>query len=346
MKSRFDLLDGLRGISAIAVMTYHFTQHNGLHWLKGGSIAVDLFFILSGFIIAHSYFDRITGGMTFLAFIWRRFVRLYPMYFIGLLLGIFAMLSPLIFGAPLIVNSNNLVGSIVLGILGFPYLNNTGWPFGSEIIFGSLYPFDGPAWSLFFEFFVNVIYYIYLSKFGRNPPNPLLITTIICYGLIVILLKNDNPGWGIQSFIYGFPRVISEFFLGCALYQFSNRRLVVNKFLPILLIPILLTGFFMEGFQRALIWSFIIAPIVIVLLSRIEISGFCQRICKILGEISYPLYIIHLPIFLLIFEFSNLHSYSLKAQLISLVSVTLIITVVFIYLDNWIRGALLKLDLV
>jgi hypothetical protein len=60
---RFDLLDGLRGIAAIGVMIYHYTLHNGLHWLGGAWVAVDLFFILSGFVIAHSYGNKILNGM-------------------------------------------------------------------------------------------------------------------------------------------------------------------------------------------------------------------------------------------------------------------------------------------
>jgi peptidoglycan/LPS O-acetylase OafA/YrhL len=89
---RFDLLDGLRGLAAIAVMVHHFTQHNGLHWLGGAWVAVDLFFILSGFVIAHSYGIKLLAGMPLRQFLLIRLNRLGPLYFFGLLIGLIAAL--------------------------------------------------------------------------------------------------------------------------------------------------------------------------------------------------------------------------------------------------------------
>ena len=76
---RFVSLDGLRGIAAIAVMLFHVS----LGYMPGGSLAVDFFFCLSGFVIALAFGKRFANGLSFRAFAKARFARLYPMMFIG-----------------------------------------------------------------------------------------------------------------------------------------------------------------------------------------------------------------------------------------------------------------------
>src|SRR5476649_797527 len=99
--TRFDLLDGLRGVAAIAVMLHHYTQHTGWDWFGGAWVAVDLFFVLSGFVIAHSYSKKILNGISFRDFTSVRLVRLAPLYLLGLALGVCAVfLSMAKSGAP------------------------------------------------------------------------------------------------------------------------------------------------------------------------------------------------------------------------------------------------------
>src|ERR1700684_2462821 len=83
--NRYDALDGLRGVAAIAVMFSHFTQESVF---KNAYVAVDLFFMLSGFVIAHSYGTRLLAGMTAVEYIKRRIIRLYPMLLLSLLIGL------------------------------------------------------------------------------------------------------------------------------------------------------------------------------------------------------------------------------------------------------------------
>ena len=81
--ARFSTLDGLRGVAAIMVLLYHCDQ-----MAPRGYLGVDLFFTLSGFVIARAYGDRLASGMPVGRFVALRLVRLYPMYFVGGLLGI------------------------------------------------------------------------------------------------------------------------------------------------------------------------------------------------------------------------------------------------------------------
>ena len=85
--TRFSTLDGMRGIAAISVMFFHYTTSMPISIFRHAPLAVDIFFILSGFVIAHSYGNRLGRNMTALEYLLRRIIRLYPMFAIGLLAG-------------------------------------------------------------------------------------------------------------------------------------------------------------------------------------------------------------------------------------------------------------------
>jgi peptidoglycan/LPS O-acetylase OafA/YrhL len=87
----YAILDGLRGIAALAVLVYHYFVFQSNPELPNpipyAWLAVDFFFLLSGFVIASAYEARLCASMTFVDFVKIRFVRLYPMILAGVLLG-------------------------------------------------------------------------------------------------------------------------------------------------------------------------------------------------------------------------------------------------------------------
>jgi hypothetical protein len=88
IKSRFGTLDGLRGVAMMVVVLFHAGIIFGA-WVPGfGYLAVDLFFALSGFVLSHAYDNRFVAGMRVAEFLYLRVVRLYPLYFLGLVLGL------------------------------------------------------------------------------------------------------------------------------------------------------------------------------------------------------------------------------------------------------------------
>ena len=83
IKPRYELLDGLRGVAAFAVIWYHFFEGFATsptdQWMNHGYLAVDFFYVLSGFVIGYAYDDRWRdGGMTAGRFMLRRVIRLQP----------------------------------------------------------------------------------------------------------------------------------------------------------------------------------------------------------------------------------------------------------------------------
>ena len=90
-KSHFEVLDGLRGVAAIAVMLFHSYHAEGL--FHNAWSAVDLFFLLSGFVIAYSSDEHLQHGMPATQFLLRRLIRLYPMIVLGTLVGVSMLFS-------------------------------------------------------------------------------------------------------------------------------------------------------------------------------------------------------------------------------------------------------------
>ena len=103
-KSHYEILDGLRGVAAVMVVIFHlletFTGGNHLiQIMNHGYLAVDFFFVLSGFVIGYAYDDR-WGKMTLGGFFKRRLIRLHPMIIMGMIIGaigFYFSASPIVF---------------------------------------------------------------------------------------------------------------------------------------------------------------------------------------------------------------------------------------------------------
>src|SRR5579871_2162384 len=168
-KRHYEILDGLRGVAALAVVIFHcfevFTFGNRFDQLMNhGYLAVDFFFLLSGFVISYSYDDR-WGKMTQWEFYKRRLIRLQPMVVMGSLIGaalfyfqVCPEVFPLIAGTP--VWKMLLVMVIGATLIPIPVAwDIRGWT--------EMHPLNGPAWSLFFEYIGNILYAVLVRRFSK-----------------------------------------------------------------------------------------------------------------------------------------------------------------------------------
>ena len=306
-KPHYDLLDGLRGVAALTVVCFHlFEAYASSHLdqrINHGYLAVDFFFILSGFVVGYAYDDRWTK-MTVREFLTRRLVRLQPMVVIGALIGAVMFYTQ---GCPVWDVSAVPVAMLLVATLMNAFMIPA-TP-GAEIRgVGEMYPLNGPAWSLFFEYIGNVLYALFIRRLSTRALAVLVAAAgcglaafsvwgphgDICVGFA---LTGDNIVGGSLRLLFAFPaglllsrvfrpvRVRGAFWIGtlAVVALASVPRIGGSEHL------------WMNGVYDALCAVVLFPLIVWIGASGKTTDRVTSRICKFLGDISYPLYMVHYP---------------------------------------------------
>lgn len=334
---RFDALDGMRGLAALFVMVYHITEQNGLHYARGAHAAVDLFFVLSGFVIMHSYGQAIREGLGFGAFLKARLIRLGPLYMAGLLIGVVAMGAAILHQPDRGIGMREVGAALGLGLVALPYLNDLAWPLGQQAIQGPIFPLNGPAWSLFFEVFINICFFFYLARWRQ-------VSAWGVAGLMAIFLATWfwlgelNAGWGTDNFWAGFPRVAAGFFMGTLLHVWHTRLTYRNTALQMALIAIVFVLFLSASETKALVNALVLAPLAIMAGAHLELGERTRQACELLGELSYPVYIIHVPIHRLLVECFGLEALGAQQQLMVICGLVVACALLLIRGDKAVRA--------
>jgi peptidoglycan/LPS O-acetylase OafA/YrhL len=287
----FVALDGLRGVAALAVVVSHEGPWiDGAEHMKHGFLAVDFFFALSGFVLAHAYSARLARDMRASGFMHLRILRLLPLYFVGWILGS----GILIFTR---LQSGGSVGvlatTVLLQLFFLPVL------FGSPT--SSAFPSNPPGWSLFFELFANLAYAIaarYLT------PIVLFGICLVSAVILAIFVKLQGPilGWSIGTLLGGLPRVLYQFFAGVLVFKLHRTGIVPKIRMPIAVIAAVLIALFVFDFPNAdlkyyMIASVVCMPGILAIAAQSIPEEKTARICAWLGRISYGVYVLHEPMF-------------------------------------------------
>jgi peptidoglycan/LPS O-acetylase OafA/YrhL len=307
-KPHYEILDGLRGVAAIVVLVFHIFEAYTLDpyekIVNHGYLAVDFFFVLSGFVIGYAYDDR-WKKMNFGDFFKRRLVRLHPLVVMGMILG--ALLF--YFGAspefPLIADVPvwKLLLYVVLGILLFPTppsMDIRGWQ--------EMHTLDAPCWSLFFEYIANILYGLFIRKFSTKALSVLVfLAACVTIHLTLTTTGDVSGGWTFNAghLRIGFTRLIYPFFAGLLLYRLGKLTRLKNAFLwcSVLLLVVFLIPrignhehFWLNGIYESVVIIFIF-PLIVYMGASGEVKGkYASKVCKFLGDISYPVYIVNYPI--------------------------------------------------
>lgn len=310
-KKHYNILDGLRGVAAITVVAFHileaFSVGNHLEqMINHGYLAVDFFFVLSGFVIGYAYDDR-WDKMSLKTFFKRRLIRLHPMVIVGMVIGAITFYlgaSPNLF--PLIdqVPIWKMLLVMLVGFTLFPLstsMDIRGW--------GEMHPLNGPSWTLFYEYVANIFYGLFIRKFS----NKALFVLVFISGVILIHLAVTSPhgdvfgGWSLKptQLRIGITRMMYPFFAGLLLSRVIKPTQIKQAFLWSSLLLILILAipriggtehFWMNGLYDSLSIIFLF-PLIVYLGASGEVQGkFESRVCKFFGDISYPLYITHYPL--------------------------------------------------
>lgn len=308
----YEVLDGLRGVASVIVVAFHILEifSGGDHTrqlINHGYLAVDFFFLLSGFVIAHAYDDR-WDTMTLAGFFKRRLIRLHPLIIVGMIMGaiLFYPSASAMFAPVADTPVWKLTGVMLLGILLIPVpvsLDIKGW--------WEMYPLNGPAWSLFFEYIANICYALFLRKLSTR----LLLLLVVVSAALLVHFAVTNPkgdvigGWSITSeqLRIGFTRLAFPFLAGLLLrrlFKPGSFRISHTFFWCSLAIAVLLAfprvapegQPWINGLYDSLV-IILLFPLLVYIAASGTVKGkFAQRACTFLGDISYPLYITHFPI--------------------------------------------------
>jgi peptidoglycan/LPS O-acetylase OafA/YrhL len=315
---RFTTLDGMRGVAAIAVMLHHFTSHTSRSIFSNSGLAVDLFFCLSGFVVAFSYLDRLQKSMSVKEFLIKRVIRLYPMFLIGMSLGALAILWKC-FSEQTSLTINQTITAISLNSMYLPYISDFYIQLGKDKIPSAIFPTNDPSWSLFFEFSVNVAFGIFALR--ANNIRMLAFTIAGMLGLIiyVVLTTDSTPGWGAGNVVGGIPRTIFGFFSGVVLFMNFDRY---RRYLPVVnpnYVAALMVVVFLKGWT-SYIWlgsTILFVPLLVAVGSISNPTNlFTSRVFKYLGWISYPVYCVHFPIYSIFTLLTDNADYGILAPLI------------------------------
>lgn len=308
-KAHYEILDGLRGVAAIMVVFFHLLEvfSNGDHtkqMINHGYLAVDFFFLLSGFVIAHAYDDR-WHKMTVKQFIKRRLIRLHPMIIFGMTVGALCFYFSASEAFPLVAQTPvwKLLIFMLLGYILFPVtipMDIRGWQ--------EMYPLNGPAWSLFFEYIANLLYVLIFRRLSKTVLAILVAIAAIVLVRYAVTAPNGDiiGGWSInaEQLNIGFTRLLYPFMAGILLSRIFKPINLKNAFLICSLMVVAVLSFPRVG-GKELLWAnglfdaftvIFIFPIIVFLGASGKITNaLSHKVCTFFGNISYPLYIVHFP---------------------------------------------------
>lgn len=337
-KPRYEILDGLRGVAALMVILFHcfetYCPHGGQQIINHGYLAVDFFFLLSGFVIGYAYDDR-WDRMTTWGFFKRRLVRLHPMVIAGTVVGacLFFFASgafPKVLESPLWKVALCFVMGLVMIPCG-PGLDIRGW--------AEFNSFNGPNWSLTFEYVGNILYALILRRLPKAALAVLCVlsaflTLDLTLGWDVFGLLEHGPqysvigGWSLtpDQIYIGFSRLLFPFLCGLLMSRILSGRISesnpsgspIRSKLGFLWASLILVVIFSmpciggkagvpNGIYQALCIFFVFPLVVLIGAGSRTGSVAGTRLCKWLGDISYPLYITHYPLMYMQMAFAAEH---------------------------------------
>ncbi|SFG20132.1 Peptidoglycan/LPS O-acetylase OafA/YrhL, contains acyltransferase and SGNH-hydrolase domains [Novosphingobium sp. CF614] len=285
-KHLFATLDGLRGIAALAVVTFHYRHMLGPLVFPSAYLAVDLFFMISGIVIAHAYEHRLASGMTAVGFMGKRIVRLLPLYLAGLGVGAAVAILGLLLGVSA-WNWAELLPVVLWGALMLPNI----FPAPRA----DLYPLNIPCWSLFWEMVVNLAYVLALRRLRGRALIVVFVMAQITLAFAAQRAGGLDFGYRWQHPEIGLLRVIAGFSGGVLLARFFKAGRLWRLRLPPPMI--LIAAGALLALPASLGWAKDVACVALAFpLLCIAALGSEPRSAAPylwLGTISYPLYVIH-----------------------------------------------------
>ena len=322
-KPHYALLDGLRGVAALLVVWYHIFE--GYQFAGGkpiidfanhGYLAVDFFFILSGFVVGYAYDSRWGETLTLGGFFKRRIIRLHPMVIMGAVIG---AVSFALSGFARWDGSQSATSMVMLALLCAMFMIPAVPGQMREVRGnGEMFPLNGPCWSLFFEYMGNILYALIIRRFST----PVLAVFTVLLGCALAWFAvgdvsqygSIGVGWTIDqvNVLGGLLRMLFPFSMGMLLSRlFKKGREVRGVFWLSTLVLVALFhvpyiagsgALCLNGVFEIVCIAVLFPAIVWYAASGSTTDRFSTKACDFLGNLSYPLYMVHYPVMYLFYK--------------------------------------------
>ena len=291
-RTRLLSLDAMRGLAALTVLCHHIEREYSLSFgFPYGYMAVDFFFLMSGFVIAGAYEPRMDKRMGLRSFLAIRLKRLYPMIFLGALLGVGAAFSRH-------YSQQTLIWGGVSALTIIPLL----W--SADVLF----PVNIPEWSLFYELVTNLLHRILKPLLNLWGLCLCVVLSMLGLGLAGWKLHALADGWSPGTFWGGFPRAFFSYFLGVLIYRLTTKGWLRVPSLPLPLPMLAFVAFVVleavvgRRIPPSAYWLAAIAvvfPIIFLFAVHASMPKAFAKFASGLGDLSYPLYAVHVPLLVL-----------------------------------------------
>lgn len=284
----YHTLDGMRGVAALFVVALHTAYAFHPLSFPNAFIAVDLFFVLSGFVIAAAYDRRLgSGALTPARFLILRYIRLWPLYLLGTVLGLLILHSKMTHGKASI-DPATFRAIIPFSLLMIP----------SVLTPGILYPASTVAWTLFYELVINILYAATFRWLGAK--QLVAVAAVAAIGVVAASLSSAslNNGFAWPTSWIGIARVAYSFPVGILLYRYHQKlpRIQISAWVVLLVLAGLLAVPATANTLYVDIAVLVLLPALVAIAVNSEPPPRWIGIFNLLGVTSYAVYVLHPPL--------------------------------------------------
>jgi peptidoglycan/LPS O-acetylase OafA/YrhL len=280
--TRLPGLEALRGIAALSVLGLHVAViFPGLARPFGkGYLGVDLFFLLSGLVLAMALERRPVDWRAVPRWFVSRYWRMWPVMAIGGLVG-----------APLLLSrAGGMEQFAPLALVNFLLL-----PVDFQ---RETFPLNVPAWTIAFILFGNLLHVTLLCRLGPKVLLAALLASLCALAVVAMTAGTLDVGARPENLHLGLPRLLFSYLLGIALWRWwsAKRPDLAPPILALLATPLLIVAAWamrFDGWWFDLGFVVLAAPLIVVGVMRLQ--GW-EGIAGFLGKLSFPLYAVHFPL--------------------------------------------------